>query len=84
MKKIVHYRHGSQKFDTFWELKGHMYLNMEKNTKDNAYQMYKDEILKEYEFYKQERRLLCRTTYDYEKINLEKWNNCQTKLFNDG
>ena len=28
--------------------------------------------------------LLCRTIYDYEKINLEKWNNRQTKLFNDG
>ena len=43
-----------------------------------------DEILKEYEFNRQERRLLCRTIYDYEKINREKWNNRQTNLFNDG
>lgn len=84
VKKIVHYRYGAQKFNTFRELKWHMYLNMQKNTKDNAYQMCNDEILKEYEFNKQERRLLCRTIYDYEKINLEKWNNHQTKLFNDG
>lgn len=84
MKKNVHYRYGAQKFDTLWELKGHMYLNMQKNTKDNAYKMWDDMVLKEYEFYKQERRLLCRTIYDYEKINLEKWNNRQTKLFNDG
>lgn len=84
MKKIVHYRYGAQKFDTFRELKWHMYLTMKKDTKDNAYQMCDDEILKEYEFYKQERRLLCRIIYDYEKINLEKWNNRQTKLFNDG
>lgn len=84
MKKIVHYRYGEQKFGTFRELKWHMYLNMQKNTKDNAYQMWNDEILKVYEFNRQERRLLCRTIYDYEKINLEKWNNRQTKLFNDG
>lgn len=84
MKKNVHYRYGEKKFDTLWELKGHMYLNMQKDTKDNAYQMWEDMVLKEYEFYKQKRRLLCRTIYDYEKINLEKWNNRQTKLFNDG
>lgn len=83
-KKIVHYRYGAQKFNTFRELKWHMYLNMQKNTTENAYQMYNDEILKEYEFNRLERRLLCRTIYDYEKINLEKWNNRQTKLFNDG
>lgn len=83
-KKIVHYRYGTQKFNTFRELKWHMYLNMQKDTKDNAYQMWNDEILKEYEFYKQERRLLCRIICDHEKINLEKWNNRQTKLFNDG
>ena len=40
MKKIVHYRHGEQKFDTFRELKWHMYLNMQKNTIENAYQYY--------------------------------------------
>lgn len=84
MKKIVHYRYGAQKFDTFRELKWHMYLNMQKNTKDNAYQMCNDEILKEYEFNRLERRLLCRTIYDYEKTEFEKWNNRQTKLFNDG
>lgn len=84
MKKIVHYRYGEQKFNTFRELKWHMYLNMQKNTTENAYQMYNDEILKEYEFNRLERRLLCKTIYDYEKIELEKWNNRQTKLFNDG
>lgn len=83
-KKIVHYRHGEQKFNTFRELKWYMYLNMQINTTENAYQMWNDEILKEYEFNRQERRLLCRTVYDYEKINLEKWNNCQTELFKDG
>lgn len=83
MKKIVNYRYGEQKFNTFRELKWHMYLNMQKDTIDNAYQMCDDMILKEYEFNRQERRLLCRTVYDYEKINREKWNNCQTKLFND-
>lgn len=84
MKKIVHYRYGEQKFNTFRELKWHMYLNMQKNTIENAYQMCNDIILKEYEFNRIERRLLCRTVYDYEKIELEKWNNYQTKLFKDG
>lgn len=84
MKKIVKYRYDTQEFNTFQELKWHMYLNMQKNTKENAYQTCDDEILKEYEFNRLERRLLCRTIYDYEKINLEKWKNRQTKLFNDG
>lgn len=84
MKKIVHYRYSEKKFNTFQELKRHMYLNMQKNAKDNAYQMCDDEILKEYEFNKTERRLLCKIIYDYEKINFEKWKNRQTKLFNDG
>lgn len=84
MNKIVCYRYGEQKFNTFRELKWHMYLNMQENTKDNAYQMWNDEVLKEYEFYKQKRRILCRIIYDYEKIKLEKWNNRQIKLFNDG
>ncbi len=84
MKRIVHYRHGTQKFNTFRELKWHMYLNMQKNTIENAYQMCDDEILKEYEFNRIERGLLCRTIYDYEKINIEKWDKRQTKLFNDG
>ena len=30
MKKIVHYKYGAQKFNTFRELKWHMYLNMQK------------------------------------------------------
>lgn len=84
MKKIVYYIYDTKKFNTFRELKWHMYLNMKKNTTENAYQIWGDEILKEYEFNKQERRLLCRIVYDYEKINLEKWNNRQTKLFNNG
>lgn len=84
MKKIVHYRYGAQKFNTFRELKWHIYLNMYKNTTENAYQMCDDVILKEYEFNRLGRRLICRIVYDYEKIKLEKWNNRQTKLFNDG
>lgn len=84
MKKIVHYRHGTQKFNTFQELKRHMYLNMQKNTTENAYQMWDDVIIKEYEFNRLERRLLCRTVYDYDKTELKKWNNDQIKLFDDG
>lgn len=84
MKKIVHYRYDTKKFNTFQELKWHMYLNIQKNTIENAYQMCNDVILKEYEFSRLEGRLLCRTIYDYEKIELEKWNNHQTKLFKDG
>lgn len=82
-KKIVKYKYDTQEFNTFRELKWHMYLNMQKNTIENAYQTCDDEILKEYEFNRQERRLLCRTIYDYEKIEREKWNNRQTKLFNN-
>lgn len=84
MKKIAYYRYGVQKFNTFRELKWHMYLNMQKNTIENAYQMCDDVILKEYEFNRLERRLICRIVYDYEKIQLEKWNNYQIKLFEDG
>lgn len=83
MKKIVHYRYGEQKFDTFRELKWYMYLNMQKNTKDNAYQMWNDEILKEYEFYRQERRILCSIIYNKEDIYTKWCKKLQIELFED-
>ena len=46
-KKRPIYSVDQKRFNTFRELKWHMYLNMQKNTKDNAYQMWNDEILKE-------------------------------------
>lgn len=83
-KRINRYVFRNNIFDTFKAMKTFAYFNIKVGEKDTGFKVYNDEIINIYDFTKQERRLLCRTIYDYEKINLEKWNNRQTKLFNDG
>ena len=75
----------TEEFTTFKKMKTYAYFNMSVNTEEEAWEINEDQIMKAYNLIKQERRLLgIKTIYDYEKINLEKWNNRQTKLFNDG
>jgi len=83
-KKKNKYIFRNKEFISFRAMKTYAYFNMKVGVEEKGYELTNDEILKEYELVKQERRLLCRTIYDYEKINQEKWNNRQTKLFNDG
>lgn len=83
-KRINKYVFRNNNFDTFKAMKTFAYFNIKAGEKDTGFKVYNDEIINIYDFTKQERRLLCRTIYDYEKINLEKWNNRQTKLFNNG
>ena len=65
-------------------MKTYAYFNMGVGTKEEALEIYEDQIMKKYELIKQERRLLCIKTYDtIEKY--KKWiEKQQLKLFKDG
>ena len=83
-KKRPIYSVGQKRFNTFKEMKAFVWYNSHTDEEIQGFEMIDDEIQKHYILIKKERRLLCRIVYDYEKIELEKWNNCQTKLFNNG
>ena len=74
----------NKEFTTFKEMKTYAYFNMGVETKEEALEIYEDQIMKKYELIKQERRLLCIKTYDViEKY--KKWiEKQQLKLFTDG
>ena len=65
-------------------MKTYAYFNMKAGTKKEALEINEDQIMKEYELIKQERRLLCVKTYDViEKY--KKWiEKQQLKLFTNG
>ena len=79
-KYILH----NKEFATFKEMKTYAYFNMGVGTKEEALEIYEDQIMKKYELIKQERRLLCIKTYDaIEKY--KKWiEKQQLKLFKNG
>lgn len=83
-KKQSKYIFRNKEFNTFKEMKTYAYFNMSIGTKEKSSEINEDQIMKEYELIKQERRLLCIKTYDaikeYKKL-IEKQ---QLKLFKDG
>lgn len=83
-KKQSKYIFRDKVFTTFKEMKTYAYFNMSVGTKEEALEIIEDEIMKNYELIKQERRLLCTKTYDviekYKKL-IEKQ---QLNLFNNG
>lgn len=83
-KKQSKYIFRDKEFTTFKEMKTYAYFNMSVGTKEEALEIYEDQIMKKYELIKQERRLLCIKTYDtIEKY--KKWiEKQQLKLFKDG
>lgn len=83
-KKQSKYIISNKEFTTFKEMKTYAYFNMSVGTKEEALEIYEDQIMKKYELIKQERRLLCIKTYDViEKY--KKWiEKQQLKLFKDG
>lgn len=83
-KKQNKYILRNKEFTTFKEMKTYAYFNMGVGTKEEALEIYEDQIMKKYELIKQERRLLCTKTYDaIEKY--KKWiEKQQLKLFEDG
>ena len=82
MKKKSKYIRKNKEFATFKAMKTYTYYNMRTGEKIKGYELTIDEILKEYELIKQERRLLCTETYnaieEYKKLIEEQ----QLNLFN--
>lgn len=62
----------NKEFVSFRAMKTFAYFNMGVGVEEKGCELANDEILKEYELIKQERRLLCRKTYDKEE-NDKKW-----------
>lgn len=81
-KKKSRYIFRNEEFTSFKAMKTYAYFNMGVGIEGKGYELANDEILKEYELIKQERRLLCRKTYDKEE-NDKKWiEKQQLNLFN--
>ena len=58
-KKQSRYILRNKEFTTFKEMKTYAYFNMGVGTKEEALEVYEDQIMKRYELIKQEKRLLC-------------------------
>lgn len=84
-KKITKsYLSNNKKFTTFEKMKTYVYFNTGVGNTKTGYEMYQDEIIKEYIFKKQERRLLCEKIYDRDEELKKKFEKQQLKLFTDG
>lgn len=71
-------------FTTFKNMKTYAYFNIGVGNTKTGYEMYQDEIIKEYIFKKQERRLLCEKIYDRDEELKKESEKRQLKLFEDG
>lgn len=83
-KKKSKYTFRNEEFISFKAMKRYAYFNMGVGVEEKGYELINDEILKEYELIKQERRLLCRKIYDKEENNKKESEKKQLKLFDDG
>ena len=88
MKKIQrikkNYLLDNKAFTTFKNMKTYAYFNTGVGNTKTGYEMYQDEVIKEYIFKRQEGKLLCEKIYDrYEELKKEVEKR-QLKLFTDG
>ena len=74
----------NKKFTTFKNIKTYAYFNTGVGNTKTGYEMYQDEIIKEYIFKKQERRLICEKIYDRDEKLKKEFEKRQLKLFTDG
>ena len=71
----------NKEFSTFKAFKTFAWFNMRPGECTNGFEIFKDEIIKEYNLNRKERRLICEKTYDKDEEDLKKWNQNQLKLF---
>lgn len=71
----------NKEFSTFKAFKAFAWFNMRPGECTNGFEIFKDEIIKEYNLNRKERRLICEKTYDKDEENSKKWNQNQLKLF---
>lgn len=87
MKKIQKikksYLSDNKVFTTFKNMKTYAYFNIGVGNTKTGYEMYQDEIIKEYIFKRQERRLLCEKIYDRDEELKKESEKRQLKLFTD-
>lgn len=85
LKKITKsYLSDNKTFTTFRDMKTYAYFNTGVGNTKTGYEMYQDEIIKEYIFKKQERRLICEKIYDRDEELKKEYEKRQLKLFTDG
>ena len=80
-KKRAIYSIGQKKFNTFKEMKAFVWYNSHTDEKIQGFEIIDDEIQKHYIFIKKERRLLCSTIYNKEKVYKDWCDHLQLKLF---
>jgi hypothetical protein len=78
------YLSDNKTFTTFKNMKSYAYFNTGVGNTKTGYEMYQDEIIKEYTFKKQERRLICEKIYDRDEELKKEFKKRQLKLFTDG
>lgn len=78
------YLSNNKVFTTFKNMKTYVYFNTEVGNTNTGYEMCQDEIIKEYIFKKQERRLICEKIYDRNEELKKEFEKRQLKLFTDG
>ena len=78
------YLSDNKTFTTFKNMKTYAYFNTGIGNTKTGYKMYQDEIIKEYIFKKQERRLTCEKIYDRDEELKKESEKRQLKLFTDG
>lgn len=71
----------NKEFSTFKEFKTFSWFNMRPGECTNGFEIFKDEIIKEYNLNRKERRLIIEKIYDKEEEEIKKSNNQQPKLF---
>lgn len=83
-KKRPIYSINQKIFNTFKEMKSYVWYNSHTDEEIQGFEMIDDEIQKHYIFIKKERRILCNTVYNKEKIYKEWCEHLQLKLFENG
>ena len=78
------YLSDNKTFTTFRNMKTYAYFNTRVGDTKSGYEMYQDEIIKEYIFKKQERRIICEKIYDRNEELKKEFEKRQLKLFTDG
>lgn len=80
-KKKDKYIFRDTEYKDFKSMKNAAYFKMNKNQIEKGYYLIDDEIRIEYEFNKQERRIICTKKYDYKKKMRIEWSKKQLNLW---
>lgn len=71
----------NKEFSKFQAFKTFAWFNMKPGAFTNGFEIFEDKIVKEYNLYRKERRLIIEKIYDEEQEKIRKSNKQQLKLF---